>query len=353
MKAKYISYIAALLFLLPVQSCYIYEDKDIVDDAEGNFDMLWKICDEYYCYFDYKNIDWDAVYDKYRPQVHNGMTDDELFEVCANMLGELKDGHVNLYNDYDASKYWKWFEEYPENYSARIVKENYLNNDYHRKSGFIYKVLPQNIGYMHYDAFTSEFSNELLDHILTQFKDCKGIIIDIRNNGGGNMLNVNKIACRFTTEEKLLCGYKIYKTGPGHSEFADTVPDYIEKKAHNLADLANDKKETVKFLKDVVILSNRSVYSAANDFIRTMKALDNVTIMGDRSGGGGGLPCNYDLPNGWYVRLSTTPMLDINKVHTEFGIDPTEGYKIDMAVDAHITGKDAILDKAIEFLSAK
>ena len=119
-----------------------------------------------------------------------------------------------------------------------------------------------------------------------------------------------------------------------------------------MSDLAN-KKESVKFLKDVVILSNRSVYSAANDFVRTMKVLDNVTIMGDRSGGGGGLPCNFDMPNGWYVRLSTTPMLDIDKVHTEFGIDPTEGYKIDMAADAHITGKDAILDKAIEFLSAK
>ena len=80
---------------------------------------------------------------------------------------------------------------------------------------------------------------------------------------------------------------------------------------------------------------------------------NNVTIIGDRSGGGGGIPCNFDLPNGWYVRLSTTPMLDINGVHTEFGIDPTEGFKIDMAPDAHITGKDAILDKAIEFLSTK
>lgn len=84
-----------------------------------------------------------------------------------------------------------------------------------------------------------------------------------------------------------------------------------------------------------------------------MKVLDNVTVMGDRSGGGGGTPCNFDLPNGWYVRLSTSPMLDINKVHTEHGIDPTEGYEIKMAEDAHITGKDAILDKAIKFLSSK
>lgn len=348
MKTKYISFIAALLLILPIQSCYIYDDADIVDDAEGNFDMLWKICDEYYCYFDYKEIDWNSVYATYRPRVHNGMSDGELFKVCADMLAELKDGHVNLSYSYDGSRYWKWNEDYPENYSERIVHENYLKYDYHMKSGFVYKVLPENIGYMHYDAFSSEFSDGLLDHILTQFKECKGVIIDIRNNGGGSINNVNKLACRFSKEDKVLRGYTLYKTGPGHSEFADTIPDYLEGKK-----TSSDGGDMIKFLKDVVVLSNRGVYSAANDFIRTMKVLDNVTVMGDRSGGGGGIPCNFDLPNGWYVRLSTTPMLDIDKVHTEFGIDPTEGYRIDMAEDAHMTGRDAILDKAIEFLSAK
>ncbi len=343
MKPKFRIFIAALLFILPLQSCYIYDDKDIVDNAEGNFDMLWKICDEYYCFFDYKGIDWNEVYAKYRPLVYNGMDNDELFDVCTKMLAELKDGHVNLSYNYDTSVYWRWSQDYPENYSERIVHENYLENEFHIKSGFVYKVLPENIGYMHYDSFSSEFTDALLDHILTQFKDCKGVIIDIRSNGGGNLDNVNKIACRFSKEEKVLCGYKIYKTGPGHSEFADTIPDYITVK----------KKEFVKFLKEVVVLTNRGVYSAANDFVRTMKVLDNVTIIGDRSGGGGGVPRNFDLPNGWYVRLSAIPMLDINKVHTEYGIDPTEGFKVDVAPDAHITGKDAILDKAIEFLSAK
>ena len=138
MKTKYISFIAALLLILPLKSCYIHDDRDIVNDAEGNFDMLWKICDEYYCYFDYKGIDWNSVYATYKPRVYNGMSDEELFNVCADMLAELKDGHVNLYNDYDGSKYWKWHEDYPENYSERIVLETYLKNDYHRKSGFVY-----------------------------------------------------------------------------------------------------------------------------------------------------------------------------------------------------------------------
>ena len=46
MKTKYKYFIISLLFILPLQSCYLNDDKDIVDNAEGNFDMVWKICDE-------------------------------------------------------------------------------------------------------------------------------------------------------------------------------------------------------------------------------------------------------------------------------------------------------------------
>ena len=117
------------------------------------------------------------------------------------------------------------------------------------------------------------------------------------------------------------------------------------------SDPTNIDSQRARFLKPVVVLTNRYTYSAANDFVRTMKVLDNATIIGDRSGGGGGIPISFDLPNGWAVRLSATAMLDINKQHTEMGIDPD--IKIDMAPDAEMTGRDAILDKAIEHLLAK
>ena len=359
MKVKHLLYIAALLFVLPLQSCFINEDRHIVNDAKGNFEMLWKICDEYYCYFDYKNIDWDSIYTAYEPRIYNGMSDDELFKVCAEMLAELKDGHVNLYYDYNDSKCWTWFEEYPENFNERIITENYFNNDYHIKGGFIYQILPDNIGYIHYSSFTSEVSELFLNHVLTLFKDCKGIILDIRNNSGGSVINVDMLACRFTNEKKLLTGYTLYKTGNGHSEFGDTIPTYLTIPSSIFAlsetkdfESANDfDSQRVRFTKNVALLTNRTVYSAANDFVRTMMVLDNVTVIGDCSGGGAGLPISFDLPNGWYVRLSTTPITDINFEHTEFGIEPD--IKVDMAPDASMTGRDAILDKAIEYLLSK
>ena len=357
MKAKHLLYIAALTFVLPLQSCFINEDKTIVNDAKGNFEMLWKICDENYCFFEYKNIDWDSIYTVYEPRVYNGMSSNELFNVCAEMLTELKDGHVNLYYSYDTGRCWAFFEDYPANYCERIVVENYLHFDYYRKDGFMYQVLPENIGYMHYSSFAQEFSEGLLDHILTMFKDCKGVIIDIRDNGGGNVANVNKLACRFTKEKKILKGYKLHKTGKGHNDFGDTITQYLTPPSNfmSLTSYSGDSisidNQRVRFVKPVVVLTNRSVYSAANDFVRTMKVLDNATIIGDRSGGGGGIPISFDLPNGWAVRLSATAMLDINFEHTEMGIEPD--IKTDMAPDAEITGRDAILDKAIEYLSTR
>ena len=360
MKAKHLLYIAALIFVLPLQSCFINHDKDMVNDAKTNFEMLWKICDEYYCYFDYKNIDWDSIYTAYEPRVYNGMSDDELFTVLGEMVGELKDGHVNLYSDYATSRYWKWFQDYPKNYDERLILENYFHYDYYSKGGFTYQILPENIGYIHYASFVDGFDDALLDHMLTMFKDCKGLIFDIRDNGGGSKANVNKLACRFTTEKKVLKGYLLHKTGVGHSDFTDTVPEYLTPPGTiasvnyidtDSVNLSNLDSKRVRFLKPIAVLSNRNVYSAANDFIRTMKVVDNATVIGDRSGGGGGIPASFDLPNGWNVRLSVTPMLDIDKQHTELGIDPD--IKVDMAEDAYATGRDAILDTAIEYLLAK
>jgi C-terminal processing protease CtpA/Prc len=219
--------------------------------------------------------------------------------------------------------------------------------------------LNENIGYIHYASFTDNVSEQFLNHVLTLFKDCKGIVVDIRNNGGGSVANVNKLACRFTNESKVLTGYDLHKTGKGHNDFGDTIAVYLTAPSSKVSQGENQETENtenldgqkVRFTKDVVLLTNRTVFSAANDFVRVMKVLDNVTVIGDHSGGGGAVPVSFNLPNGWSVRLSTTPSLDINFEHTEFGLDPD--IKVDMAPDASMTGHDAILDKAIEYLLAK
>lgn len=65
-------------------------------DPVTTFDVFWRSFSENYPFFAAKGIDWNAVRDRYRPRVHMGTTDAELFAVFAEMLTPLHDAHVQL-----------------------------------------------------------------------------------------------------------------------------------------------------------------------------------------------------------------------------------------------------------------
>mgnify|MGYP000293816096 CR=1 FL=1 len=90
MKRRYILIIwSILLTLLPLLNGCIREEE-FDNTPQGNFEALWEIIDEQYCFLDYKQIDWDAIHDKYQPLITPGMSYDGLFEILGNMLAELK-----------------------------------------------------------------------------------------------------------------------------------------------------------------------------------------------------------------------------------------------------------------------
>lgn len=329
-KVILLSVTACVLILLG--SCHKYEE--FANDPYGNFDALWTIIDEHYCFFEYKDVDWEEVGKRYRAQVREEMTSEELFDVCACMLKELKDGHTNLISSWDVSRYWIW-EQYPENYDERIIDEHYLNFNYKQASSIKYQILSNNIGYMYYGDFGSGIGEGNLDVILSYLASCDGLVIDVRGNGGGFLTNVETLVGRFITEP-VHAGYISHKTGPGHDEFSEPYAYYF--------DPADDTR--IKFLKPVVVLANRASFSATNNFVSIMKSLPNVRIVGDVTGGGSGMPFTSELPNGWNVRFSACSILDPDGNETEFGTAPSEGYKVDMSETDILTGRDTILETA-------
>ena len=90
-------WLGVALMILPLLSSCIREEE-FNNSPQGNFEALWKIIDEQYCFLDYKQIDWDAIHDKYQPLITSNMGNDGLFQLLDSMLAELKDGHVNLYS---------------------------------------------------------------------------------------------------------------------------------------------------------------------------------------------------------------------------------------------------------------
>ena len=323
--------------IILLTACVDTEEHD--DTPTGNFEALWEIIDEHYCFFDFKQheygLDWNEVYNKYKVRVSDKMSDPELFEVLKDMLAELRDGHVNLYTSYDLGRYWTWHEAYPQNFSDTLERR-YLGTDYKISSGMSYRILDDNIGYIRYDSFQLPVGEGGLDDALSYMALCRGLIIDIRNNGGGNLTTAERLAGRFV-QEKTLVSYMQHKTGTGHHDFSSLEARYLEPSSN------------LRWHKPVCVLTNRSVFSAANDFAVMMHALPNVKLVGDRTGGGSGLPMSSSLPNGWSVRFSACPMYDRNKQHTEFGIDPD--IPIALTDEATAQGIDLIIEKARELLS--
>lgn len=333
---NHLSQRVCLLLLLLTQLFGCVREEYLPDTPEGNFEALWKIINEQYCFLDYKQIDWDDIYLKYKEEINPNMDETALFDVLSKMLSELKDGHVNLFSNNYSFGYDGWLDGYLKNFNADI-QENYLGNNYLEIAPAKYKILhPLSIGYIYIASFTDLLDYNDLQRIFNYFINCQGLIIDVRENGGGSIVNASQLASCFT-HHKVLTGYIQHKTGKGRNDFSTPKAIYLEPSGGTYWD------------KPVAILTNRHVYSAANSFINQIKNLPGVTVIGDITGGGSGLPFSSELPNGWKVRFSASPHYDIHMEHIEFGIPPHQ--KVDMDTKDEKEGKDTIIETALLLLS--
>ncbi len=344
------------LSLSLLTSCLDDDSLEQENSYVGNFEACWQAMDEHYCFFREKNVDWDAVYRAYKPYFSDSVQSQyEEFSLMAQMLAEVRDGHVNLYSPFNSARYWKWFEDYPQNFDENLLKRYYLGSNYLMASGMQFGQFKDTIAYLRYPSFSSTVGATNLDYVLSLLHNAKGLIIDVRDNGGGALTNVPILANRFCTD-KTIYSYICHKTGKGHDEFSEPQPLYLEPQS--------DRVSWDASVQPVVILTNRSCYSATNNFVAAMKSLDGtmtpdslgqmypkmIKTLGDRTGGGGGMPLETVLPNGWVLRFSACPIMDSNKHQVEEGIDPD--FKVDMdslrMFNNHI---DDIIDSARAYIN--
>ncbi|HLP16794.1 MAG TPA: S41 family peptidase, partial [Bacteroidota bacterium] len=308
---------------------------------EANFEDLWKQFDTRYSFFEVKNINWDSLYAVYRPRVTSTTTNAELFAIMSNLLLPLKDGHVNLFTPYGTFAYTGWYDRYPMNFLGTNTVAKYLSKDYGTTAGGMvrYGVIGTDLGYIYMGPnLTGDAGvwNASIDMILDSLKEMRGIVVDIRNNTGGNDGLGRIVAGRFTDRYRTYA-YTRWRNGARHSDFTDYA-------ASTIGPLGKQQ-----FLKPVALLTNRRCFSSAEGTILMFRALPNVTTIGDTTGGGSANPLTLSLPNGWKYRVSRwIQYTDEKKVFEGTGLPPDIPLWIPDSDAA--AGRDAILDRAIGFL---
>jgi hypothetical protein len=321
-----------ILFFCGCEKTFLGDDP--VSTPRENFEYLWKTVDEKYSFFAYKKINWDSVYQVYAPKVHNNLSDVQLFDIMFKMLGELHDAHVNLISPFNTSRYENVFSQSPVNFDSKLLAA-YLGNDYYITGPFSHQFLSNSeIGYIRYNSFSDDVSESDIDFILSRFKDTKGIVFDIRSNGGGYISNLFKICSRFADQNRLVF-YSYLKNGIGHEDFSGPNGIYVNPSSNH-------------YTGKVCVLTNRGTYSAASFFVLAMREFQNVTVVGDSTGGGLGTPIGVELPNGWAFRFSASRTISPLGENFEDGIPPD--IKVNLLASDAEKNKDSIIEKAISII---
>lgn len=323
--------------LLAMTSCErVLMGIDMRADAVTTFEHLWRQFDEQYSEFDVKGVDWRGIHDLYKDSVEVGMAQEELFAVCCRMLDVLNDGHVNLISGFDTYHNTEVFRRMAaeSNLDYDCVLLNYLKPDYHTASGFLHNDLGNGVIYIRYASFSNAADSSRLRYLFNQYAETEsglnGVILDLRQNGGGSIQHIWNILGLFQSHGQLLYTTQA-KNGPGHEDFCPAT----EVRADNNPNGFNMK---------VAVLTDRGSYSASSFFTLCAKEYDNMRVIGDTTGGGMGLPRNGQLPNGWYYRLSSTRTLAADGKNYENGVPPDEVVKLDRNQTA--VGRDNVIEHA-------
>lgn len=290
-----------LLFLLLIFSLSIKsQNSKKLSQPEKDFETFWNTFKDNYAFFELKKVNWDETYTKFRPLVSKETSEKQLLQTLEEMVEPLKDGHITILKGeevvYKYKKQSPFLEEFKgaqkqlwetsiltlENNgfskmkgSGPLFKEVYLYNSC-RSTDFGFIRISRCFGTIEslFDDKKEKKDIDLMltlfDSILKSFSDTKGIIIDLRANGGGHAGEL--LAKRFATEKRIT-HYKSIKEKGDYENFSPLKPITIE------------PNNGVQYLKPIVILTNDKTASSAEDFTVSLYQQPNVTTVGTNTSG--------------------------------------------------------------------
>jgi carboxyl-terminal processing protease len=333
------------------------------DDPELNFEAFWNTFNEHYAFFDLYNVDWQAQYDTYRPQVTAETTPDQLWDVLCAMIQPLKDGHISLTNADQAQGCGPnvlpgWATSGDQALSVVIqgigvIAQTYLGGDVHLdfRTGSLagdepliagdwmfYGRISDEIGYVNILSMDSYRDTgdagvyAAADRVVADLAGMETLIVDVRFNGGGADAISLALASRFADQERVVFAREA-RNGDSFTP---------------LRDYAIAPQGETQFTGNILLLTSGLTVSAAETFTLAMESLPYVTQIGEPTLGSYSDILFRTLPNGWEYGLSNERYYSADGIIYEGAGDPPE---IEVLLDpgAYEDGWDNILDAAIDY----
>ena len=211
------------------------------------------------------------------------------------------------------------------------------------------------IAFVSFNSFLTEKQSKEFDKIASEMINAKGVIIDLRRNGGGitdvalhlqMYLTKGNHFLSFGAESRVNDGY-----GKSQGNYLEEYKKYFLNKAYRYENPEIVAvSDTVKRIKcPVVILTSRYTFSAAEDFlVNIYEVPGRPLLIGEETGGSSGAPLLIPgLPGDLGARVCTLrecfPISGKPFINT--GIKPD--IEVKQTIEDYLAGKDVVLERAV------
>ena len=387
MKKKAI-YIAITCFITIVASCKktgpIQTNVTEPKSFSEIFETFWNKMNTGYVYWDIDQTNWDSIYREYKPkfeQLNIGNKTDLQTSVqyFDDITQNLIDSHYQInftYQNFNPTSIYpsaNWNENRFDFHSPFIylgIDSTYLDKSFvngiyitkdQQKIFSVSGMIRQDILYFSCSQFNLQEAyhspqstfKPVLDYFFnalakSQINGLKGIIIDIRNNPGGDTADLNFFVSHLINQP-LKIGYTKYKSGSGRLAFTPWIEATI-----------NPANQSVIIQAPIVVLADSYSKSMAELTTMAVRAIPNTLFIGETTWGATGPMIDYNLYNDGsfdvgsilHVYCSSAQFKYINGQSYEgrgFPPDIHVGFDYNSLKE----GKDIQLEKAISILSNK
>lgn len=202
-----------------------------------------------------------------------------------------------------------------------------------------FKLLPDGTAYFAFNTCESDEVSKAFIRHLPEIKKSGRLIIDCRNNGGGDS-NVGYDILRCLIRNKV-------KATKGDTRVYRTTYRTTRETSGSLESNVNEIKPFAKpFLGPVAVLLGPRTFSAAEDFLVAYKMSKRGLMIGMPSGGSTGQPIVFPLPGGGSFRIcSKRDRMASGEEFVGIGVQPD--IKVKNTIEAVRTDRDLVLERAI------
>lgn len=218
---------------------------------------------------------------------------------------------------------------------------------YHWPEAPEFKMLDHGVAYLRIEQFTDDSGLKAFEAALPQILKARGLVIDMRRNGGGNGDIGYKILSYLT--RKPVVGATSYLRG------ADS---YLRASMGSLVSWQQMpgweyvlKREQV-YEGPVAVLTGPQTYSAGEDFVLSFTIMQRGLTIGEATGGSTGQAINFSLPGGGGGRICSKR--DVFPDGREFvGVGVAPSIEVRQTVAGLRTARDPVLERALAELGKR